>query len=47
MKGSREEIDPLETLPLVDQNIALCLSRRDNPLPFTHIDLEHPFFIDE
>ena len=38
-----EEFDPLDTLPLVDQNIPLHYSRRDTPLPFTHIDLERPF----
>ena len=39
----REEFDQLGSLSLVDWNLPLCRSMRDTPLPFTNIDLEHPF----
>lgn len=38
-----EELDQLGLLPPFDQNLPLHCSRRDSPLPFTHIDLMHPF----
>ena len=39
-----EELDQLCMLPPVDHNPYLHHSRRDSPLPFTHIDLGRPFF---
>ena len=39
----REELDEHGSLSLIDRNLPLCHSRRDTPIPFTHIDLEHPF----
>lgn len=38
-----EYFDQLKSLPPVDQNIRLRSSRRDTPLPFSHIDLKCPF----
>ena len=39
----RKELEKLDSLSLVDQNLPLLHSKRDTPLPFTDIDLEHPF----
>ena len=37
------ELEQLESLSLIDPTLPLRHSRQDTPLPFTDIDLEHPF----